>query len=169
MTSEVHRRMGTSTPRLSYSTPSHSLVNLSGSTQIPRKPKRKAKLVMAAEMYGGKKKGSASTTTFQKKLVVFEYMGPDSPKVFTRTDKKICVRGLLPAIPIHASESEVHNEICDVVRTCAFPDLTECTPSDFEFIDMSGKQARIPQCKIGFEWGGRAIRSLLGLGVSMFV
>ena len=39
VTSEVRRIMGTSTPRLSYSTPSHSMVQLSGSTQIPRKPK----------------------------------------------------------------------------------------------------------------------------------
>lgn len=116
------------------------------------------------EKYGGKKKGRVSTATFQKKLVVFEYMGPDAPNVFTRTDKKICMRGLLPAIPLNASETEVRNEICDVVRTCSFPDLTECPPIDFEFIDMSGKQARVPQCKAGFEWGSRAIKELAGSG-----
>ena len=164
VTSEVRRIMGSSTPRMSYSTPSHSLVQLSGSMQIPRKPKRKAKAAIAAEKYGGKKKGRVSTATFQKKVVVFEYMGPDAPKVFTRTDKKICTRGLLPPILVDSSEDEVRNEICDVVRTCSIPDLSECTPSDFEFIDMSGKQARVPQCKIGFEWDGRAVKELAGTG-----
>lgn len=90
-------------------------------------------------------------------------MGPDSPNVFTRTDK-ICMRGLLPPISLNVSESEVRNEICDVVHTSSFPDLTECTPNDFEFIDMSGKQARIPQCKAGFQWGGRALKELAGSG-----
>ena len=160
--SEVRRVMGSSTPRLGYNTPTHSLLNLSGS-QIPKKPKRKAKIALAIEKYAGKKKGWVSAT-FQKKLVVLEYMGPDAPNVFTRTDKKICVRGLLPANPVDASESEVRNEICDVVCTCSFPDLTECTPNDFEFIDMSGKQARVPQCKAGFEWGGRALKELAGSG-----
>ena len=49
------------------------------------------------------------------------------PNVFTHTDKKICMRGLLLPISLNESESEVRNEICDVVRTCSFPDLTECT------------------------------------------
>lgn len=140
------------------------MVHLSGSTQIPRKPKRKAKVAIAAEKYGTKKKGRASTATFQKKVVVFQYMGPDAPKSFTRTDKKICMRGLLPPILVDVSEDEVRNEICDVVRTCSVPDLSECTPSDFEFIDMSGKQARIPQCKVGFEWDRRAVKELAGTG-----
>ena len=104
------------------------------STLIPRKPKRKAKVEVAMK-HGGKKKGRVSTATFQKKVVVFKYMGPDAPKVFTRTDKRICMRGLLPQIPVHASESEVRDEIWDVLRTCSSPDLSECIPSDFEFID----------------------------------
>ena len=132
------------------------------STLIPRKPKRKAKVEVAMK-HGGKKKGRVSTATFQKKVVVFKYMGPDAPKVFTRTDKRICMRGLLPQISVHASESEVRDEICDVLRTCS-PDLSECIPSDFEFIEMSGKQARVPQCKAGFEWEGRAVKELSGSG-----
>jgi hypothetical protein len=91
-------------------------------------------------------------------------MGPDPPKVFTRTNNT-CGWGLLPAILVDASESEVCTDICDVVRTCSFPDLTECTPSDFECIDMSEKQARIPQCKVGSEWGGQAVKKLAGSGV----
>ena len=93
MANEVQRVMGPSTPRMSYSSPSHSLLSLSGSTTIPRKPKRKAKIALALEKYEGRKKGRVSTAVFQKKLVVFEYMGPDPPKVFTRNDKRICMRG----------------------------------------------------------------------------
>jgi hypothetical protein len=90
-------------------------------------------------------------------------MGLDAPKVFTHADKRIRMRGLLPPISIEASESEVRREI-DVIRTCSFPDLTECTPYDFEFIDMCGKQATIPRCKVGFEWKGRAVKELAGSG-----
>ena len=115
--------------------------------------KRKTKSIITSEKYGGKK----------GKVSVFEYMGPNPHKVFTRSDKKIRMRGLLPPIPVSAPESDVRREICDVIRTCSFPDLTDCT-SDFEFIDMSGKQASIPQCKIGFEWEGRAVRELAGSG-----
>ena len=74
------------------------------------------------------------------------------------------MRGLLPQISIEASESEIHREICDVIRTCSFLNLAECTPYDFEFIDMSGKQAIIPSCKIGFEWKRRAVKELAGSG-----
>ena len=102
MTSEVRRIMGSSTPHLSYSTPSHSLVHLSGFMQIPRKPKRTAEAAIAAAKYGGKK-GRDSTATFQKKVVVFEDMGPDAPKVFTRTDK-IRTWGLLLPILVDSSE-----------------------------------------------------------------
>ena len=34
----------------------------------------------------------------------------------------------------------------------------------FEFIDMSGKQASVPQCKTGFSWDGCAVRELAGSG-----
>ena len=109
-----------------------------------------------------------STAVFQKKLVVLEYLGLDPPKTFTRTDKRIRMRGLLPPISIEASESEVRSEICDVIRTCSFPDITECTPYDFEFIDMSGKQATIPRCKVGFEWKDAQSRNWREVVASMF-
>ena len=91
-------------------------------------------------------------------------MGPDAPNIFTCSDKRIVMRGLLPSISIEASESEVRREISDVVRTCSFQDLMNCTVHDFEFIDMSGKQASIPRCKVGFEWNGRAVKELAGNG-----
>ena len=39
--------MGPSNSRVGYSSSSHALVGLSGSTAIPRKPKRKTKLAFA--------------------------------------------------------------------------------------------------------------------------
>ena len=56
------------------------------------------KLVCAA------KKGRVFTASFQKTLVVFKYMGADGPDIFTRADNRITMRGLLPPIPIDASE-----------------------------------------------------------------
>ena len=75
-------------------------------------------------------------------------MGKDAPDSFTRADRKIAMRGLLPPIPVEAPEAEVRREICDVIR--ASSDFDECGPNDFQFIDMSGKQATVPKCKQGF-------------------
>ena len=108
------------------------------------------------------KKGRVCTATFQKKLVVFHYMGVDGPDTFTRADKRIAMRGLLPPIPGDASESDVRREICDVIRSCS--DYAECSPNDFQFMDMNGKQASIPNCKAGFIWDGRAVKELAGSG-----
>ena len=160
VTSEVKRVMGSGSPSLSYNTPTRSLSNLLGSNQIPRKPKRKAKFEVAAQKYGTKKKGRSSTATFQKKLVVFQFMGTDAPKTFTRADKRICMRGLLPPIGVDCSESEIRAKICTAICTCTDPDLTDCGLDDFDFIDMNGKQAGIPKCKSGFEWDGRAVKEL---------
>ena len=101
------------------------------------------------------KKGKVSSAKFQKKLIVFKFMGTelDAPDSFTRADSKIAVRGLLPPIPVEASEADIRNEICDVIRSSS--DFDECSPNDFQFIDMSGKQASVPKCKQGFVWDGR--------------
>ena len=40
----------------------------------------------------------------------------------------------------------------------------EISPTDFEFINMSGKQASVSCCKDNFEWDGRAVRELSGSG-----
>ena len=141
VTSEVKRVMGSGSPSLSYNTPTRSLSNLFGSNQIPRKPKRKAKSEVAAQKYETKKKGRSSTATFQKKLIVFQFMGTDAPKTFTRADKRICMRGLLPPIGVDCSESEIRAEICTAICTCTDPDLSDCGLDDFDFIDMNGKQA----------------------------
>ena len=78
---------------LSYSSSNSSLI---GTGQIKkRKPKLNVASVPALV-----KKGRVSTATFQKKLVVFHYMGVDGPDSFTRADKRIAMRGLLPPIPL---------------------------------------------------------------------
>ena len=147
--------MGPKKPGLSYSP---TISNLMQSSQIPRKPKRISKGKLAANKYGSaKKKGRLSTATFQKKLVVFQYMA-ERPKNFTR----FCIRGLLPAISVEASESEVCAEIIEVMRACS--DFNDVGSGDFEFINMCGKQASVPQCKETFEWNGRAVKELAGTG-----
>lgn len=151
--------MGTSTPRKSYSS---AVSNLIPRSQIPRKPKRSSKGAIAAEKYGSaKKKGRISSVTFQKKLVVFRFMSLQ-PKTFTRSDRLICVRGLLPPISVEAPESEVRQEICEVIQSVS--DLSGVSADDFEFINMSGKQASVPHCKEGFQWNGRALKELAGSG-----
>ena len=89
-------------------------------------------------------------------------MGEYAPNKFTRADRKIVVRGLLPPIMVEASEEEIRKEIREVIRS--EPDFGDCGIHDFEFIDMSGKQASVPRCKTGFSWDGRAVRELAGSG-----
>jgi hypothetical protein len=152
--------MGPSTSKsLGYSSSNSSLI---GTGQINRNKKRKSNLKFVTTPASAKK-GRVSTATFQKKLVVFNYMGVDGSDTFTRADKRIAMRGLLPPIPVDASESDVRREICDVIRSCS--DYGECCPDDFQFIDMNGKQASIPNCKAGFLWDGRAVKELAGLYV----
>ena len=159
ITDEVRRIMGPSTSKsLCYSSSNSSLI---GTGQINRNKKRKSNLKIVSSSASAKR-SRASTSRFQKKLVVFKYMGKDGPDTFTRTDKRIAVRGLLPPIPVDASESDVRREICDVIRSCS--DYVECSPDDFQFIDMNGKQASIPKCKVGFLWDGRAVKELAGSG-----
>ena len=122
--------MGSSTPQLLYSTSSRSLMGSSGI--IPRKPKRLE--IARAKVGRSVKRRRTSTATFQKKLVVFKCMGKMAPKSFTRADKHICMRGLLQPINLDASEEEVCKEICEVI--CSNPELADCNPSDFEFIDV---------------------------------
>ena len=54
--------------------------------------------------------------TFQKKLVVFRFMGQNMP-VFTRNDSNIVARGLLPEIPLIASEEDVRKEITSALKS----------------------------------------------------
>lgn len=124
--------MGPSTSRAAYSPKNKSLT---ASRQILRKPGRKSKLKIAEEKYGSsKKKQRMSLATFQKKLVVFECMGPDASKSFTRSEKLILVRGLLPVVSVNISECDLRKEICDIIKNSkdGFRDMD---PSDFDFIN----------------------------------
>ena len=165
---EVHKVMGPSTSRSGYNCSSRSITSLVRSSQISRKSGRKSKLQLAEEKYSSKKKSRLSTSTFQKKVVVFGYMGPKSPSIFTRSDKLIVARGLLPSLPVHISEADLRSEVCDIKSTSVHtPDGDTSDgvgPYDFEFINMSGKQASIPQCKHGFEWDGRSVKELAASG-----
>ena len=174
MASEVRSIMGPSFPRVSYSSTSRSFVSSpsaasSSMTLIPRKPKRKSKSSIALEKYMGlpKKKGKSAKAggpSFQKKLVVFNFMGPNAPANFTRKDKNIVMRGLLPEIPFDADEEHIREEICDVIKSCKEYDLSLCSERDFEFIDMSGKLASVPNCKQGYKFTGKAVKNLAGSG-----
>ncbi len=148
--------------------PSNFLINYDStmrsmsSTSIPRKPKRYSKSSIAAMKYPQHKKGRMSSTCyFQKKVVIFRFM-PAQPKSFTRSEKLILVTGLLPSLPIDASEKDIRGEICDVIKST--DEFKDVTPEDFEFINMCGKQGTIPQCKEGFEWNDRSVKELAGSG-----
>lgn len=157
---EVRRIMG---PRqsITYSPTSNGF----STNEIPRRPKRKGKYQLAVARHGtDTKKHRSSAASFQKKLFVFKYMGINAPEKFTRVDKDIVTRGLLPQISVSAKESDVRYEICQVLNSCEVPDLSEIGPGDFHFINMSGKQASVPRCKQGFEWNGRAVKELAGSG-----
>jgi len=106
---EVRSVMGASLPREPQT---RSLIS------IPRKVKRKSNV--AFEKYGGasSKKPKA---TFQKKLVVFNYMGETPPTRFTRKDKYIVMRGLLPE-----TEDLARKEIRDVLRCVILLRETGC-------------------------------------------
>ena len=63
-------------------------------------------------------------------------MESKAPNSFTRSDKDIITRGLLPQISVSATEDEVQNEICQVVCSCTIPILSEIGPKDFRFINL---------------------------------
>ena len=131
---EVQSIMGSSVPQVRYSPYSRSLSSSpltfasSPSTSrntlvptIPHRPKRKKNSSYALEKYAdmkGKTK-AADTHTFQKKLVVFANMGNEAPSHFTRKERHIIMRGLLPEIPVNSSEEHVRREVRDVINPSA--------------------------------------------------
>ena len=52
-------------------------------------------------------------------------MGSKSPKTFTRADKFIFVRGLLPSLPVDSSKCEIRSEICEVIKSNSSTDDPE--------------------------------------------
>ena len=97
---------------------------------------------------GSSRKGAKKKTAsfFQKPYVAFCYMGRSAPRQFTRIEGNIVASGVLPPISTQASEEEVREILCNQLRASKSSgvDLSECLPSDFEFVSMKGKKGSIP-------------------------
>ena len=138
-----------------------------GSSMLERRPKRKVKGKLALEKYRSNipvaSKGRKPSQTFQKKLVVVDYMGPDAPRNFALKEVHVLLRGMLPEIGISANEEEVRGYICDTIKHSE-KSLQKFLPCDFEFFEASGKCLCIPAHHATFMWTGRAIKGLAGTG-----
>lgn len=75
---------------------------------------------------------------------------------FTRKDSTVLTRGMLPEIPLNATEMEIHEEICSVIRNSCELELSTCQPFNFEFMDMCGKNASVPNLKPGMTFNCKA-------------
>ncbi len=127
---EVKKVMSSSNFLINYDSTMRSM----SSTSIPRKPKRYSKSSIAAMKYPQHKKGRMSSMCYlkKKKVVIFRFM-PAQQKYFTRSEKLILVTGLLPSLPIDASEKDIRGKICDVIKSK--DEFKDVTPEDFEFIN----------------------------------
>lgn len=111
------------------------------------------------------KQSVSKEACFQKKIYVFEY-DPNEEQSFTRTQSSIIVSGLLPEIPLSASEEQARSEVVEFLRNSKTKgyNFECCTSSDFEFMQVSGKVVQVAQTRKDFQWTGRAIRNLAGQG-----
>lgn len=131
------------------------------SSALERRPKHKGKSKLAK--YGGTPKGRKPAVTFQKKLVVVDYMGPKAPRSFGLKETYVLMRGMLPELSIEADEKELRqviaNTMCDSEKA-----LNELSRNDFEFLEANGKRLCVPAHQLDFEWTGRAVKQLSGSG-----
>ena len=104
------------------------------------------------------------TPTFQKKLVVFKYMGEQPPQSFNRKENDILLRGLLPEIAIDAKEIDVREEIVQLLHNSKEFELINFDLNDFEFMDVHGKKAVVPTCGKDHEFTGKAVKQVAGVG-----
>ncbi len=154
--------MGYKLPGGTYSSPTHSI--RSGLPITPacglRKSKRKGSALTKTA-----KKGKSTIETFQRKVIVFKYMGgTQAPVHFTRKDSLIVVRGMTPEIPLDATEEEVRSELCEIIKNSQQNNLDSCQPGDFEFIVMSGKHSSVPSVKPGTTFNCKVVKKLAGSG-----
>ena len=65
-----------------------------------------------------------------------------------------------------ASEAEIREEIVAIIRQAEERgyNLRVCNPTNFQFIQVSGKYATVPNVRSGFAWTGDAVKSLAGQG-----
>lgn len=129
------------------------------------RPKRKSKLKVVESKYGTPKPakgGKKPAPTFQKKIVVIEYMGENSPKSFGLKESYVIMRGMLPDITLTATEKEVRSHIWDVIASDKA--YTCCSEYDFEFLEASGRNICVPAKPPNLTWNCKAVKSLSGTG-----
>lgn len=150
---------------MSGTLPSTSYASKMSWNPIPRRPKRSSKSDIAATKFkcGGASKKGKEIQTFQRKLVVFRYMGEDAPSKFTRKEHRILMRGMID-IPLDATEFEVREEILSVIHSNSELQLTDCVEYDFEFLDASGKNVSRPNVKPGSTFNCKTVKRLAGNG-----
>ena len=136
------------------------------SSMLERRPKRKGKSRLAEEKYrcySDTPKGRRPAPKFQKKLVVIDCMIPNPPRSFSLKAMHVLMRGMLPEIEMSAGEREVRGYICDTIKNSE-KSLSSCGPSDFEYLEASGKCLCVPAQQASFSWTGRAVKQLAGTG-----
>ena len=133
---------------------------------LERRPHRKGKSRLAIEKFRSANletpRGRKPAPTFQKKLVVIDYMGgpTKAPCRFAIKEVHVWIRGMLPEIEVTATEDDVRKVIGEVIKN-SDPTLGAC---DFEFMEASGKCLCVPAQKASFEWTGKAVKQLAGSG-----
>ena len=96
--------------------------------------------------------------TFQKKVVVFKYMGVRAPCTFTRREDNILFRGLLPELSVEASELEIRSAIVKILHNNRSFHLEDFDVNDFEFMDVHGKKVTVPTCEDNHQFTGKSIK-----------
>ena len=134
------------------------------SAMLDRRPKRKGKSKLAAEKYSCSaetpSRGRKPAQTFQKKVVIVDYMGPRAPRNFALKEAHVWMRGILPEIAITATEEQVRCCISDTLRS-----YDESLGADtFQFLEATGKCLCVPAQQASLEWTGRAVKQLAGAG-----
>lgn len=131
------------------------------SKKLERRPKRTSKLKLAESKYGSSKTNKQHPT-FQKKLIVMDYMGEKAPTNFTVKDCYIIIRGMLPEISVAAQEKEILAHVREVI--CSVKSYACCSENDFEFLEATGRCVCVPAKPSNFTWNAKAIKSLSGSG-----
>ena len=111
------------------------------------------------------KKKRNTVPTFQKPIHVFDYDIQHAGR-FTKTNTNVIVSGMVSPIPVGAGEDDVRHEITSMLRNTKSErhDLSTVTPSHFEFIQVTGKVAQVPNTTLDFQWNGNAVKTLSGQG-----
>ena len=89
------------------------------------------------------------TTSFDKQLHVFKYMGETPPKSFINLPENVVICGMLPSLYTNSTEEEIRKEIVDIT-SAEDSEYEQCSPDDFEFIRVSRRSAVVPTVKAGF-------------------